>query len=406
MSTPRRFPARLFAVLAVAALALIAVAAGWFGGPAPTRASKPVVPGNSAELIAPAPPVPPSTLAPALSPASLGKPRAATPPAGKVKQRGMSLGLFAEDVSFDYGPLLTEIATLGATHVALVIPLYQQHGGSTRLALHTRLSPTLAATAEAVRAARRAGLEVTLFPIVRLAAPRTSNEWRGTLKPDDVDAWFESYTGQLGDLAALGAMTGASRLAIGSELSTLDDADDLPRWRHLIERVRKLFPGTLVYSANWDHYKDAAVLDLVDEAGVVAYFDLRAKDGPSDVTALAQRWRALRGEISAWRRTRAQPAQPFVFTEVGYRSRKGATAAPWDENPGGEPDLEEQRRGFEAFRLAWTNDGADGGVATSPLDLDGLYVWNWYGFGGASSAGYTPRGKPAAAEIAKLYSGM
>ena len=49
-------------------------------------------------------------------------------------QRGVSLGLFAEDVSFDYAPLLAEIAALGATHVALVVPLYQEHGGSTQLA--------------------------------------------------------------------------------------------------------------------------------------------------------------------------------------------------------------------------------------------------------------------------------
>jgi hypothetical protein len=356
-----------------------------------SRASKPVAPPAST------PGVSPAAAPPALTPAAMGVPRAPVGPT-KSRQRGMALGLFAEDVSFDYGPLLAEIATLGATHVALVIPLYQQHGGSTHLALHTRLSPTLAATAEAVRAAKRAGLEVTLFPIVRLFAPRTPNEWRGTLAPANLDAWFDSYTGVLGDLAALGAMTGATRLAIGSELSTLDG--DLPRWKRLIERIRGLFPGVLLYSANWDHYRDAAVLDLTDEAGVVAYFDLRDAGGPSDVPALERRWRALRGELTTWRRGRSQP---FVFTEVGYRSRQGSTAHPWDEGSGGTPDLEEQRRGFEAFRLAWTTPGADGAGA---LELDGLYVWNWYGFGGPGSAGYTPRGKPAAAEIAKLYSNM
>ena len=60
----------------------------------------------------------------------------------------MALGLFAEDVSFDYGPLLAEIAALGATHVSLIVPLYQEHGASTVLKLHTRLSPSLGATAD------------------------------------------------------------------------------------------------------------------------------------------------------------------------------------------------------------------------------------------------------------------
>jgi hypothetical protein len=324
-------------------------------------------------------------------------------PAVGPRQRGVALGLFAEDVSFDYGPLLAEIAALGASHVALVVPLYQDHGASTALGLHTRFSPTLGATAEAVRAARRAGLEVTLFPIVRLLHPRAPDEWRGTLRPADRDAWFESYGGLIGDLAALGAMTGATRLVVGSELSSLDG--DRVRWAALIKRTREIFPGILLYSANWDHYQDATVLDLVDEAGVVAYFDLRKPDGPSDVAVLEQRWRQVRRELSAWRRGRTQP---FVFTEVGYRSRVGATASPWDENNGGTPDLDEQRRGFEAFRRAWTT------VVTPPvpaaqdfeLDLAGLYVWNWYGFGGPGTVGYTPRGKPAAAEISKLFEAM
>jgi hypothetical protein len=323
-----------------------------------------------------------------------------TPP----RQRGVALGLFAEDVSFDYAPLLAEIAALGASHVALVVPLYQEHGGSTALYLHTRLSPTLGATAEAVRAARRAGLEVTLFPIVRLLRPRSPDEWRGTLRPHDFDAWFESYGGLIGDLAALGAMTGATRLVVGSELSSLDR--DRVRWARLIKRTREIFPGILLYSANWDHYRDASVLDLVDEAGVVAYFDLRRAHGPSDVAALEQRWRQLRAELSAWRRGRAQP---FVFSELGYRSRSGATATPWDETSGGTADLDEQRRAFEAFRRAWTS-GTPGAAAapagSDELDLGGVYVWNWYGWGGPGTVGYTPRGKPAAAEISKLFEAM
>jgi hypothetical protein len=311
------------------------------------------------------------------------------PSARPAKQRGVALGLFAEDVSFSYGPLLEEIAALGATHVALVVPLYQTNGTSTTLRLHTRLSPTLGATAEAVRAARRAGLEVSLFPIVRLEAPKGPEEWRGTLAPANRDAWFRSYQALLGDLAAIATLTGVTRLVVGSELSSLDG--DLDRWRPVIERMRALFPGSLVYSANWDHYRDAKLFELVDEVGVVGYFNLREKEAPGDVEALAGRWRALRGELEGWLRGRGKP---FVFTEVGYRSRAGATATPWDETAGGTADPDEQRRGFAAFHRAWTGPPA--------AILDGIYVWNWYGYGGPTSIGYTPRGKPASDEIKQL----
>ena len=310
-------------------------------------------------------------------------------------QRGVALGLFAEDVSFSYAPLLSEIAALGASHVALVVPLYQTHGASNQLYLHTRFSPTLEAIADAIRDAQRAGMEVTLFPIVRLSDPRSPGEWRGTLRPADPDAWFASYGQMVGDLASLATLTGATRLVVGSELSTLDG--DLVRWGKLITLIRAVFSGTLVYSANWDHYRDARLFDLVDEIGVVAYFNLRAPSAPSDVQALTASWRRIGRELDS---DLSSYSKPFIFTEVGYRSRTGATAAPWDESSGGTPDLAEQQRGFEAFRLAFTEPLA------GRARLDGLYIWNWYGFGGPGTTSYTPRGKPAAMTIKQILADL
>lgn len=335
----------------------------------------------------------PSAAAPVTAPA----PAKAPPPPPERReqaQRGVALGMFSEDVSFSYGPLLAEIVALGATHVALVVPLYQTDGASDDLRLHTRLSPTLALVAETIRAARRDGLEVTLFPIVRLAAPKPG-EWRGTLAPRDPAKWFQRYGDLLGELAALAQTTGASRLVVGSELSTLDGTATLERWRPLLAAVRGVFAGRLMYSANWDHYRDAKLLDLVDEAGVTGYFELRsAKDAADDAT-LEAGWRRLRRELEAWRRAEGE-GKGFVFTELGYRSRAGTTATPWDEGSRGTVDVEEQRRAFAAFRRAW---------AGSPA-LDGVYVWNWYGFGGSATTGYTPRGKPAEREVRELLQGL
>ncbi len=304
------------------------------------------------------------------------------------RQRGVALGMFAEDVSFSYNKLLAEIVALGATHVALVVPIYQTDGGSHDLHYHTRLSPTLALVADTIRAARRDGLEVTLFPIVRLSAPR-AGEWRGNLAPRDPAAWFRHYADVLGDLAALAEATAATRLVVGSELSSLDGARDLPRWKELLERVRGLYRGTLVYSANWDHYRDARVLDLVDEAGVTGYFNLREPTAADDDATIEAGWRRVRAELEAWSAPRGRG---FVFTELGYRSCAGATATPWDEGGRCTPDLEEQRRGFAAFRKVWAGAPA----------LEGLYVWNWYGWGGPATTGYTPRGKPAELEVRRL----
>ena len=306
------------------------------------------------------------------------------PEPGESRQRGVALGLFAEDVSFSYEPLIREIAAVGATHVSLIVPLYQRRVDSTTLSLHTRFSPTLEVVADTIRLARRSGLEVTLFPIVSLLEPRSPLEWRGTLAPASRDTWFASYGAILADLASLAAVTSVSRLVVGSELSTLDG--DLARWRPLIERLRTLFPGTLMYSANWDHYQDARLFELVDELGVVAYFRLREKDDPGDVDALTRSWLRLRREIE---RDLDSYGKPWVLSELGYRSRVGSTFAPWDETPGGDPDPAEQMRAFQAFYRAWIS-GEKG-----RSHMAGLYVWNWYGYGGPQSTSYTPRGKPA-----------
>lgn len=307
------------------------------------------------------------------------------------KQRGIALGMFAEDVSFSYAPLLKEIAAFGATHVALVVPVYQTNARTTDLGLHTRLSPTLSLLADTIREARHQHLEVTVFPIVRLTRG-AAGEWRGTLAPTDRRLWFRNYGELLGDIGAVAAQTGASRLVIGSELSSLDE--DLENWRPLVERIRAVFPGRLLYSANWDHYQRAALFELVDEEGITGYFELRPDArAASDDTALEAAWRRLKGEILGWRQGRRRP---FLFTELGYRSRTGSTARPWDETPGGRPDPEEQRRAFAAFRRVW---------AKTP-GLEGVYIWNWYGWGGPESLGYVPRDKPAAAEVKRLLEAL
>jgi hypothetical protein len=43
--------------------------------------------------------------------------------------------------------------------------------------------------------------------------------------------------------------------------------------------------------------------------------------------------------------------------------------------------------------------------ATAPI-LTGVYVWNWYGYGGPGTTSYTPRGKPAENEVRALLGAM
>jgi hypothetical protein len=312
------------------------------------------------------------------------------PPSRPPPVRGVALGLYSEDPGFSYRPLLSEIARLGANHVELVINVYQSDAHATEITLHTRYSATDLAVARAIREARGVGLAVTLLPIIRLLTPGPG-EWRGTLAPRDPARWWRSYTRMILRYATLAAQNGADGLAIGSELATLDGADAHAAWGRLASEVRHAFHGRLLYSANWDHFEHVGLWDLVDAIGLSAYFELASSGRvPSPNWEIASRWRTLRREIEAFA---GGAGKPIFFTEVGYLAQRGAAAWPWKEGAAEPTDLEEQRRAYAAFVRTW--DGAPA--------LGGVMFWNWYGFGGAASGGYTPRGKPAADEISRWF---
>jgi hypothetical protein len=310
----------------------------------------------------------------------------------RLADRGVALGLFAEDPGWSYRPLLDEIARTGADHVELVVAWYQDDAAATELGEHPRYSAPAPSVRAAIRAARAAGLDVILFPIVRLSAPRAPDEWRGTLRPRDRAAWWRSYGARLEALARLAAEERVAVLSVGSELSTLDGPADRDDWARAIARARRRFRGPLLYSANWDHFRDVAIYDLVDRIGISAYFALVEPGAPTTVDDLVRGWRDWRAELARFARARGRP---LTLTEVGYRSIAGAAAAPWDEALRGPVDLDEQRRCYAAFRRVWRD---------APDDvLAGVYFWNWYGWGGPTSRGYTPRDKPALDELRALF---
>lgn len=315
---------------------------------------------------------------------------AGTAAAGRV--RGVALGLFSEDAGWSYRPLLDEIKATGADHVELVVPWYQRDAASTEIVDHPRYSPPPEAIVAAIRDAHAAGLRVLLFPIVRLSAPRTTDEWRGTLAPRDRGAWWRSYRARLVALARLAAREHVAALSVGSELSTLDGTADHDAWAAAVAEVRRVYHGALWYSGNWDHYRAVAVWDLVDVVGLCGYFALVEPGAADSIDDVTRGWRDRRVELERWL---LPLGRPLVFTELGYRSVRGVAAAPWDEGTHGVVDIEAQRRCYEAFRRVWKG--------APPDRFGGVFFWNWYGWGGATSTGYTPRGKPALDELRAFF---
>jgi hypothetical protein len=334
--------------------------------------------------------LPRASAAPDLGPRALRAAPAPIPRGATPLQRGVALGLFAEDPAFSYQPLLREIAGTGASHVSIVVPIYQHDVRSTRIALHPRFSPSEGRLEQTLREAGALGLKILLFPILRLEYAATVDEWRGTLEPSDADAWWKSYAATLLGLARLAARHKAASFCVGSELGAFDGPGGLPRWRPLLEKVRAVYQGPLVYSANWDRYDKVALWPLVDQAGLSAYFQLTEGLRRPPLERLIHAWREQRVLISRWR---AKIGKPLVVTELGYHSQERTNAFPWDESADKPVSVEEQADCYRAFRRAF--EGA--------TYLEGVYFWNWFGWGGPRSREYCPRGKPAAAVICEWF---
>ena len=303
-------------------------------------------------------------------------------------EKGIALGLFAEDPGYSYVQMLKEIAATGATHVSLIMPLYQHNVRSVRVRRHPRFSPSAAQVRQVMKQARALGLKVLLFPILRLEYALTPDEWRGSIRPRDPELWWRGYTSVMLEAARLATQGKAESLCIGSELGSMDG--DPEPWKALIRKVRRVFKGPLIYSANWDRYGAVGIWPLVDRLGISAYFQLTAAGEEPRLDRLIHAWREVRVEVS---RARARADKPLVFTEVGYHSQRGTAAKPWDEAAHKPLGLEEQARCYRAFIRVWQGTSY----------LHGTYFWNWFGYGGPRSREYSPRGKPAAKVICGWY---
>lgn len=306
-------------------------------------------------------------------------------------QRGVALGLYSEDPGWSYVDMLDEMAAVGTSHVAIVVPYYMKDHKSFSIYRHPRFSAPMATVERTIGDARARGLEVFLFPILRLEDESGGN-WRGNLEPADIDAFYASYEAYILSFAELAERLRVPLLSVGSELASMDV--DAARWRKIIAAVRRVYTGALTYSANWDHYEEIAFFDALDYAGVTGYFELARKEKALEedppIEALVHSWREVHRRLMRWQH---RIGKPILITEVGYLSQRGAAARPWNEGANEALDLDLQRRCYESFRRVW--DGED--------RLAGAYFWNWFGWGGPTSKEYTPRAKPAALEVGAWY---
>ena len=283
---------------------------------------------------------------------------------------------------------------LAATHsewVAFVPTWYQAHYNSTEIRPSAK-TPSDDTLVHAIQRARQLGLKVLLKPQLDLSED-VGISWRGEIDFPDAagwKAWFDSYESFILHYADVAQEQHAELFCVGTELSSSAwrEAD----WRAVIAKVRGVYHGSLTYAANWnEEYQTIKFWDALDYAGLDPYFPLTDKDRPT-LEELKAAWQPHLSDIENWQ---MQIRKPVIFTEVGYKSVRGATKRPWEDRLGS-VDVELQRDAYLAvLETFWDRSW-----------LAGIYWWYWGSheqMGGPEHRGYTPQHKPAEALVTEWY---
>jgi len=301
------------------------------------------------------------------------------PGADNLPQRGMCLSLHAKTSDYPYEKLVDEIADLGAESVLVIVAGYQENTRSQVISHNLRGVPSRATLIRVIRHIHKRGMSTLLLPIVLLHEVVTDDDWRGGIKPPSWDKWFEEYEDFITYYAKIAAETNVEVFSVGSELISTEVFRR--RWLKVIRSVRGVYRGKLLYSSNWDHYEEVAFWDALDCIGMTSYYTLTDTKKPK-LEELANAWRRIRDNIADWQK---KVGKKVILTEVGYPSQDGCNKHPWNYYASEVVDLEEQALCFRAFLDV---------CGEEPM-FSGIYIFEWWGEGGAKDFNYTPRAKPA-----------
>lgn len=243
----------------------------------------------------------------------------------------------------------------------------------------------------AINLANQKGLKVMLKPQIWFwgghftghFSLRTEANWRR----------FEAnYTNYILDYANLAEKMKVPLFCIGTELGFF--IERRPHvWDKLIDDVREVYSGKLVYAANWDSYKKVRFWSKIDFIGIDAYFPVSEELTPTVETCEVS-WRRIKKDL---KEHAARNQRPILFTEYGYCSIDFAGKEPWNPPNTGDINMEAQVNAYKAlYESVWNEPWFAGG-----------FLWKWYendgNAGGATHKRFTPQNKPVEKVIAEFY---
>ena len=285
---------------------------------------------------------------------------------------------------------------IGINWVCLAIANYQKTYHSTDIYGDYVRTPSDRDITDFVNDAHRRGIKVCLKPMVNTE----DGVWRAHIGfPDlhmgDMDyywkKWFISYKNFILNYAQLAQELNCEMFCIGCEMIGTEHRKY--DWLHLIDEVRRVYRGKIVYNANHDREDAEEWFDVLDYIGTSAYYPV-GEDG-LDRDKMIQHWNKVKWRLDAIASMRNKK---YIFMEIGCRSAKGCATEPWDFNKYIEPNMEEQEFFYDTCLEVFTK---------SPY-FAGVFWWDWPTFlypkeVANKDISYCIYGKPAEEVVKKYY---
>ena len=221
--------------------------------------------------------------------------------------------------------------------------------------------------------------------------------WPGGIEMNSEEEWekfYEDYYRWIRHYAILSEMYEIPVLCFGNELAkaTLHNQD---RWREIIQKLRMIYSGKLVYGANWgEEFENISFWDELDYIGISNYYPLSKIADPDDNDLYNGAVDVMNGIESVQKKFN----KPVLFTEAGFRSSMFPWQSTFEDNKHKrDTNYSSQVRSYEAFyKAAFQRDW-----------LSGIFWWKWPSYlddgGDPHSDLYTPNFKPTEQVVKKWY---
>jgi len=287
-------------------------------------------------------------------------------------------GLYGANVAFATGPAwgsppgygspasdaaLSALRDLGAG-AAAIVPYTAMPAPDRPVSLLRRRHPggsqSDATVSHALRRAHTLGMNVMLKPQIS-----GDVEWPGAIEmPTDAawDRFFDHYADWMLHYALMAERYDVEVLTVGTELVEATRHHEA-EWRRLVERVRAVYDGAVVYAANWgDEAERLSFGDALDAVGVDSYYPLSADPDATDDDLLAGA-ETVGGRLQD---VAERTGRPVLLTEVGFPNTEAAWVQPHRKREDRPESPTDQARATRALA-----------TALADTSIRGAFWWRW-----------------------------